>query len=117
MEEEHWTKRIPWWVKFAFLAGTGLASPFVATYLSENLQLTGLVLGAGLITVSALGSLWHIAGERAIKRGKAKPMLEPIYLVGTGLLIALVGAIWLWSKQSNPAANRLGSDEIARAFC
>lgn len=110
-----WVAALPWWVKWAFMAGIGFMSAFLPTVLGLSWQMVGVVIGGALTAVAFLGAVTHTVNKRREKRGQRRLKLEPSHLIILGLVIALAGAIWQWHKTppSDPQTVALQS-EIAK---
>lgn len=101
MEAQHWTTRIPWWVKWAAGGASGIGGTVGASsVLPVHLQMAGVVVSSTLALVSLFGVVVHLTNEVREARGKRRIKLEPYHLVWLGLLIAALGAGWQWYRGS-----------------
>ena len=93
---------IPGAVRIVLMLGGALVSAFSGV-LPEAWQLAGFIAGIAAIIVGGLGSLWHLLNERRARQGKSRIGLEPLHIIGLGLLIALGGVGWqiFWGSSSS----------------
>jgi hypothetical protein len=87
VESAHWTESIPWWVKWTFAGGLGLAGAFGSNVLPVPLQTAGFIIGCALIGIAIFGFVTHLM--RIYQR-----KMEPTYIIVLGLLIAAGGLAW-----------------------
>ncbi|MBO6949754.1 MAG: hypothetical protein JJ855_17375 [Rhodospirillales bacterium] len=74
--------------------------------LPENLQDIGLAFGIAAIAIGAISVIWHWINNWRASKGRARLVLEPIHLLGAGLLLALVGVGWqMWKGPASGGAN------------
>jgi hypothetical protein len=99
MEVQHWTTRIPWWVKWATTAAFGIGGVVGASsVLPVGLQVAGLVTSGVLLLMAAIGTVGHFVNERRQQRGERPIKLEPIHVILIGLLITAAGVGWQWQR-------------------
>jgi hypothetical protein len=66
-----WVEKLPWWIKWAFMAGAGVLSAFLPGVIAPQWQVTGVALGAVLFAVACLGAVWHGINDLRQRGGKA----------------------------------------------
>jgi hypothetical protein len=116
MEGQHWTKKLPWWVGWAFAGGFGLAGAFGSSVLPVNFQLAAFIAGCILLLVAATGTVAHFVNEYRKAQNLRRIKLEPIHLIIIGLLIAASGVSWLWySKPLQPSSTTASTSVSPRA--
>jgi hypothetical protein len=117
MEGEHWTRRIPWWVKWATTGAFGIGGVVGASsVLPVGLQVTGLVIAGSLLVIAFGGTAAHLYNERRQRLGQRLLKLEPFHLIVIGLVIAAVGVGWqLYLGSGSGAAPQAPSGAPATA--
>ncbi|HWX83012.1 MAG TPA: hypothetical protein VNZ48_05360 [Xanthobacteraceae bacterium] len=122
MHHDHWIPQwaanLPWWVKWAFMAGVGALSAFLPGVVAPNLQVIGASIGAALILVSIAGATGHTVNEHRAKQGKPRLKLEPSHLILLGLVIAAIGASWQMYRGpvQHAPLTQAEKDEITKPF-
>jgi hypothetical protein len=84
---------LPLWVRLPFTVACFLVSAF-NDKLPPDFHIVGLYAGLLLGCFSAVATAWHWYNGWRERNGKPRAKLQPIYFIGIGLFIAIVGLGW-----------------------